>query len=191
MHEVQIKLVGDEAVMRMLNDLPQTAQMQVLRPAMRQAMTSITSALRSEAPMETGLLKRAMGATPVKTYRNVLFATAGARRGFERAVEPGKKGGVRLVRPSPHFLIRGMYRDPTKYLHIVEGGRKAVSAINVKSLYSAQSGRFFGKSVAAARPQPFVEKTFDRVANSVVVVISDSVAQGVVDAAARLGSQRT
>jgi hypothetical protein len=189
MRELEIRLIGDESVMRMLDELPGATQAQVIRPAMRDAMRTIGNALRSEAPEETGLLKRALGATPVKTYRNVLFATAGVRRGFRQAVTHNAKGRVRLTRKTPDQ--EGMYRNPTKYLHLVEGGRKALSVATAKALYSAQSGKFFGKRVQAAKPQPFVGRTFDRIADAVVVDVSETVAQGVVDAAARLGSRRT
>jgi phage gpG-like protein len=52
-------------------------------------------------------------------------------------------------------------RDPVKYLPIVTGGRKAITAKVSKILYSAATNRFFGKSVAAAKPNPFFERAFD------------------------------
>jgi len=164
MNEFSMKISGDEKILRMFSELPNAAQNRILKPLVREGGAMLALAIRDEAPSQSGLMKIAIGASSLKTYASdgLLFITAGVRRGYRRAVQAVGRGGLR------HFSKRksAMYpelpvQDPARYLHLVTGGRTAVHALNRAALYDRRTGRFFGKSVASAKANPFVSRTFN------------------------------
>jgi len=175
MREFTINFTGDLDVLRRLEALPARAQQRVLKPLMREGARQIAAAAKSEAPARTGLLATSLGPSKLRTYSGTqLFVAVGVRRGFRRAIHRTARGTLRY-RSKKATAAAGpdaQIANPVKYLHLVTGGRKAVAAAARKSLYSAMEGRFFGRSVAAAAPNPFMTRMFDSVAGSVVANIT-------------------
>ena len=171
--------------------LPDTVQERVLKPIMREAAAMVASAEKAEAPEETGLLKTALGASTTRTYRHEggsskLFIAVGARRGFRRAVQAtprGRKMGRVLSAARTEAGEGDQVRNPTKYLHLVTGGRKAIHATNAKILYAALANRFLGKSVEAAKPDPFMERAYQDVAGRVADFVTEAAAERIEAAA--------
>jgi hypothetical protein len=100
-----------------------------------------------------------------------MFITAGVRRGFKRAVTQGRGGKLRVR--SKAFTAANSdeaIQNPSKYLHLVTGGRKAIDA-DKKTLYDPRTDRFFGRHVAAAKVNPFVERGFDAAKEAVCQMI--------------------
>jgi HK97 gp10 family phage protein len=140
-YSISVKLEGLEGVLKRLGRLKkQTTRSKILRKAINAAARPVLKAARGLVPVQSGLLKKSLG-MKVKTYRKsgTVIAIIGPRTGFKREVTVG--GQKQL-------------RNPTKYAHLVELGRQAVRVKKKKVL--AGSGRFFGKSVQAARPQSFL-----------------------------------
>jgi hypothetical protein len=183
---VELQIFGTAEVAAMFGRLSVAAQSRVLKPIMVSASGQIAEALRGAAPEESGLLKRAMGSSVLKTYGETLFITAGVRRGFRRAVSLARTGRWRIRGKKATGSAGGeTIRDPAKYLHLVTGGRKAVEAINARVLYSAQSNTFFGRRAKAVAPRPFVQQTFGSVASAVSARICQEAAGRIVEEASR------
>lgn len=158
----------------MFQELPVAAQNRVLKPLVRDAGKKIAAAEKSESPKFSGLMQKAIGESSLKNYSGGrLFITAGVRRGFKRAIGRTKRGSLRVFSKKATAANAELpVQDPTKYLHLVTKGRKAIQAKNRKVLHDARTGHFFGKSVAAAQPNPFVSRAFDAVKDAVVSEIS-------------------
>jgi hypothetical protein len=173
MNDIRAYMTGNAAVQRMFMDLPKAVQDRVVKPLIQQGSKILDSAVKAAAPVESGLMKLAIGSSKLKTYGGgTIFITTGVRRGFRRAVTATKSGKLRVrSKPFTESNPGETVRDPVKYLHIVTGGRKAITATKTKLLYSAATNRFFGKSVAAAKPNPFVEKAFDAAKGQVAETI--------------------
>lgn len=158
---LQIDLSGDREVADLLARLSASAIDRAVKPALRSGSAGLAEALRGAAPQETGLLKRAMGTSLLKTYPSVFFITAGVRRGFRRSVSRTRMGRWRVRgKRATEAAGQESVRNPAKYLHLVTGGRKPVEATDARVLYSHQSGTFFGRRAAAAPSNPFVERAF-------------------------------
>jgi hypothetical protein len=172
MQEIRAYMTGDAAVQRMFMDLPKSTQDRVVKPLITQGSKILDDAAKAAAPVESGLMKLAIGSSKLKTYGGgTIFITTGVRRGFRRAITAGRGGKLRVrsksfTESNPNETVR----DPVKYLHLVVGGRKALVATS-KLLYSATTNKFFGKSVAAAKPNPFLERAFDTAKEQVVATI--------------------
>jgi hypothetical protein len=174
MGEFKMQLTGDKELLRLFEELPAAAQNRVLKPLLRSAGAQIALLERGEAPTQSGLLKTSLGASTLRSYSSTLFITAGVRQGFRRAVQgTNYRGGfARKVRyfgkqksaDYPELPVQ----DPVRYLHLVTGGRKALSATNKKVLFDARTGKFFGKSVQKQDANPFIERAFDEAKNTVV-----------------------
>ena len=173
MNEIRAYMTGDVAVQRMFMELPKAVQERVVKPLIAQGSKILDEAVKAEAPVESGLMKLAIGSSKLKTYSGgTIFITTGVRRGFRRAVTASKRGKLRVrskafTESNPQEAVR----NPVKYLHLVSGGRKAITAIKSKVLYSAETNKFFGKSVAAAKPNPFMERAFDAAKEQVAETI--------------------
>jgi HK97 gp10 family phage protein len=177
--EMRVNVSGCKELTAKLEQLPAKVQNVVLKKAVKSGSKVIEQAEKSQAPSESGLLKQSLGATSVKSYGTTIFSTVGARRGFRRAVVATKSGGVkRLGKKASAALSDANFRDPTKYLHIIERGRKAIDA-QEKILYSPVMNRFFGRQVAGVSANPFIERAFETAADAAVGVIQSETVEGI------------
>ena len=173
---------------RVFSGLPEKAQEQVMRPAMKLAATMVAEIERSEAPRESGLLALSLGASSTRTYRSAgsskLFIAVGVRRGFRSVVAAKKTGGVKVLRRAV-AADSGNVRNPAKYLRLVTGGRKAIEAVAHKVLYSSMANRFLGKRVAAAPANPFIDRAFQSSASRIAGRVAETAAPAIAALAAR------
>jgi len=184
-----VTISGDQHVADLFARLPDAVQNRLLRPMLAGAARQLAEELRSAAPAETGLLKQALGASAVKTYRSVLFVTSGVRRGFRRAVSLGPRSGKWRIRGAKATASadKATVRNPAKYLHLVTGGRTAVEARAGSVLYSAQSGIVFGRRAKEVTGRPFIQQTFASAAPRVATAVCREAALRIEDEAARQG----
>jgi len=181
-------ICDDSQVRRLFEQLSAAAQERVLKPLMVQCAKLLADAMRGQAPAESGLLRKAIGASTVKRYPSVLLVTAEVRRGFRRAVTASRTGRLRIRsraygKANPESA---KFRSPRKYVHLVVGGRKAVSIRSAKVLYSAYTGKFFGRSVVAAAPDPFVDRAFAAAQAQVLAHVKSEAPQRIAAEADRL-----
>jgi hypothetical protein len=188
MNEIRAYMTGDVAVQRMFMGLPKTVQDRVVKPLMLEGSRILDAAARAAAPVESGLMKLAIGSSKLKAYSGgTIFITTGVRRGFRRAVTATR--GSKLRARSKSFTeatTNETVRDPVRYLHLVSAGRKAITAVKSKILYDAATNRFFGKSVAAAKPNPFMARAFDAAKEQVAATILEKAPEMIEAEAARL-----
>lgn len=160
------KLDGMADVLARLKNLKESARNRVLRPAVAKATRLLAKRAKQTAPIgPTRLLRKSIGAK-VKVYRLAVVGVIGARTGFRT-------------------VINGRPVDPTKYLHLAELGRKAISVIRKKAL--ARGGEFFGRKVAAARGSRFLERAWAAGKAEAAAVITAEVAAGLEKLAAKKG----
>jgi len=117
---------------RALAALPKELQRQSESSALREGMNPVLKASRAAAPIgkgpHKGLLKKSIGLT-VRKGKNGITARVGARSGFK--IEIGKrtassnryaktrKGKLLVTKKGGQYTV---YKDPTKYSHLVEYG---------------------------------------------------------------------
>lgn len=117
---VNVRVIGDKALKRALEELPMNAQKRVMRKAVTYALTPMNTAAKRFAPVETGLLKRSIG-KKVKQYRTkgVTWGGVGARKGFGVSVE---KGGSAEIKIGKKRVVVTKSKDPVFYAIPVELG---------------------------------------------------------------------
>lgn len=161
---VAAKLEGLGPALGRLEKLRRGARGKILRKALNEGTKPVLSSAKGLAPRESGQLRKSLG-KKVKVYREsgAAVGLVGPRSGFKRQVTVEKRkvsaviGGKRTTRR----IGAVVYRNPVRYAHLVELGRKAVSVKNKKALVSA-GGTFYGRTVAAALPRPFLGRAWAR-----------------------------
>jgi hypothetical protein len=139
--KVGITLEGDKALRDAFSTLKRSLQKKHLRKAMNAAGKQLLWAVRGRTPKRTGLLYKSLG-RKVKTYKSgIVVAIVGARVGFRKPVGVRQKPGV--VRGVPRKAGEPIFADPTKYLHLVEGGHSG----------GAQPKRILAGSLQALGPE--------------------------------------
>lgn len=110
-----VRIEGAEDLSALLNEMPRELRKQILAVAVARAAQPVVRAAKGGVTVDTGSLKRALGAV-VRKYKNGADAVAvvGARRGYYAAGKALKKGADR----------RGAAM-PAKYAHLVEYGHVA------------------------------------------------------------------
>lgn len=142
---VKVKL-DDAAVSALayrLSELSTKRATAAVRKGVDKATQMVSADAKTRVPKRTRQLRKAIGRR-VRKYRAgaVVVGLVGPRRGF------------RIVLPN------GKTVDPVKYAHLVEFGRRAVTA-KKKLLADKLGGVVFGKSVRAAAPKPFLRPAYD------------------------------
>ena len=103
------RLKGAAELERRLLGLKQSLRNRALRPGVTKAARAIAKAVKAALPRgPTGLLRKSIGQKVFTSRSRGVMGLVGARTGFAATVN-----GVKV--------------DPTKYLHLVERGRKAVA----------------------------------------------------------------
>ena len=127
---IKASMSGVDGVLKSIQQLPNNVRRRGMRIALSAAGGEYKTATAARVPRETGLLKRSLGvkvAVPTNP-RKTAWVKVGARRGFRQRVERNKRGKLRAVSKQVQTLLpehaKTIYRNPTRYLHIVEGGSK-------------------------------------------------------------------
>jgi HK97 gp10 family phage protein len=143
---------GLDDVFKRLGHLNRTVRNRILRAAINEATKPLLDDAKQRAPRQSGLLRKSLG-RKVKTYRasGVVVAIIGPRS------KPSFKRQV-TVRDKRTGKTRSEYRNPVKYAHLQEQGRKAVRVKRGRVL--GRKGVYFGKQAAAALPRPFLRPAF-------------------------------
>lgn len=133
---IRASVDGIPDVMAALGRLKAAAARKVMRSAVTQGTKRVYKLARKASPKDSKTLQKSLG-QKVIVYRGsgTVVGIAGPREGFAREVD-------------------GRKRDPIRYAHIVERGRKGVRVRKARVLSSGK--RFFGQAVRPAPPQPFL-----------------------------------
>jgi hypothetical protein len=156
--EASFTLSGDRELLHMFAELPRRVQTRVLKPLLGDASQILVAAEQAEAPRLTGLLAEALGAGKFWQKHGTMLIATGARHGFLRQV---RAPGARFSRP----------QDPAKYMHLVSGGRKALTADRGKALDLWDRG-VFRTAVKKQEPNPFMDRAMNRAAEQVASQIT-------------------
>jgi len=146
---------GLQEVMQRLNKIATAPRRQLLRRAIQVAAQITTKAAKANVRTAgDGLLKRSIGSS-VKVYRKsgIAVAMVGPRTGFKRA--KGQK--IRTALGEKYAVANA---DPTKYAHLVEGGRAAVSPKEKRVM--AAAGIIYGTRARGVAARPFLRPAFDQ-----------------------------
>jgi hypothetical protein len=147
---------GIEQLARRLVGYKRGIRNKILRKAFREGAQPPKTFLKQNAPEDT------------KAYKKALFIKIGtSRRAGNTYAVIGPKTKVTVVDAS------GNKRRPSKYAHLIEGGRKANQARFSRVLTDGK--KFFGKRVRAVPGKHIVEKAIKRTGKKSVAIIESVV----------------
>src|SRR5437660_1353222 len=108
--KVRVKLKGVAEAISRMRHLKATIRNKITRKALGEVAKKINKDARAGIPVESGLLKKSEGWV-TRTYRNssTVVIMVGPRHGFKQLVTMKRGWGAG----------RQMWRDPTKYAHLV------------------------------------------------------------------------
>lgn len=131
----------------------------VTKQAVRAATQPLLVDMRASAPYRSGTLRKSVKKV-VRGYRKngIVVGLVGVSRGIS-----GTHNGKRVV--------------PANYAHLVEFGRKKVTAKNAKVLSSGAI--VFGRTAKAAEPKPFIRPAYDRQEQRMKHIARSEVKKGV------------
>lgn len=102
---IKAEIQGISELMKTLEKFPGAIQRRILRPALNAEGTRVLKEAKAKVPVDTKLLKKSLGKR-TKTYKNGgVVVIVGPRHGYKRQ-------------------IGGVWKNPTKYAHLVEYGVK-------------------------------------------------------------------
>jgi hypothetical protein len=182
--------------MQRMDNLKQGVRGKICRKAMDVATKPLQRDAKSRVSRQSGLLAASMG-RKVKTYRasGTTVGLVGPARGYKRSLalvlsSPGRLQGVTVDR----------FRDPVKYAHIIERGRKASVIRNKKALsgplgkiggigrggmrWFAGNSFILGKRVGPAAARPFLSRTWATMRGYATGLFANRVQQGIANVAA-------
>jgi HK97 gp10 family phage protein len=149
MSMLRFDMSGDPAVAAMFRDLSGAETKKAVRGAGRKAWRRVLTTAKSNAPTETGSLKRALGVKQ-KTIRSAIITKVGAVRG---AKARSQRNAARLARRGQGALSRrAARRNPANYIHLVERGTRA------HTIRRRGGGRV---QHPGAKPSHFLRRAFD------------------------------
>lgn len=127
--DLTFSVTGSEQVIRNVLALPKRIRRRAFRVALDAAGGEIKREVQKRAPVETGLLKRSMGVkTVVPDNERTAWTKVGPRRGFKAPLGRTKRGKLKAVSTKLQALLptsaNAIYRNPTRYAHLVEHGTK-------------------------------------------------------------------
>lgn len=145
---------GDEKLLRVLGQFSKTGASQAINRAVMTVASKAVAALRASAPKgPTGTLKKAI---KKKVYRNARADSVVAVVGADKAV---------VV-----VDAKGIAHRPSKYLHLIESGRAAVSVKKARVLSNLFT--VFGRTARAVAPNPIMERVASAIAPAVVPTVN-------------------
>lgn len=157
-----MKIVGLDRFRKSLLALEKKIRNKVTKAGVKAALKPVIQAVKQEVPADTGSLKKSIGEKS-KSYRGGTVQTAmvGARVGFKReiirTVSKRGKQKIKTKRTKLGATKRREVRDPAKYLHLAEGGRKAVKAQGGKLVFRGAGGKIVAvRSVKKAQGRRFM-----------------------------------
>lgn len=184
---VRIDIDGLDSVHRMLRGWSPPAQRRMLRPAITKGSRRLASAVRREAPNETGLLRSSVGYF-VRTYKNTgaVVGVIGPRKGFKKPVFISSRRSVvltpRNVAAYHHAAGRVVLRDPARYARIVHDGARPHAIVRRSGAVIAHPG---------AAPNRFVDRAVRSSWQAVSgIIVSEVKARLLATVRARLLGQR-
>lgn len=143
---VNVRLDGDKELMRALASVTGREQEVVVKRATNRSMRPVVKEARRNAPVETGLLRKSIGAR-TKWYRK------GAERGSGVAVT--------VVGPRKGFKVDG--RNPAMYAHLVHGGTQPHEIVPGEARALTVGGvTIMAVQHPGAKPNPFLGDAFDK-----------------------------
>lgn len=159
--------IGYPEIAAKLRDMPYKLRQRAIRRGVTKAARVVAKEAKARVPSKvTGLLKSSIGFR-VGTMKRTgeVYAVVGPRRGYGQAfnnLESLKRRRAKIRKAVRGVEMNGAnFRNPTRYAHLVEKGRKISDAARggPATVLKTVEGRFIGKRAAAASPRPFLKPT--------------------------------
>ena len=150
--EADFTIVGEKELLRTMKSLGVKTKMKLLRPAVAAGAKPIVKAAKRNAPVETGLLKIALGTKVIlNKSKQVAFGVIGARTSFKSK----KADKIEADLNAP--------RKPSNYAHLVEFGAKSHFVIPKRREALKISDSQFASKVEIPRipHKPFLRPAFN------------------------------
>lgn len=202
--EIRVDMLGAKDLQRMLVGWKPAAMRRIVRPGVDKSSRVVSRAAKARVSVETGLLKRSIGVR-VRTYPSGnVVGVVGPRKGFKRPIIRTRATGKGQAKGTAG--IRLVYRDPTKYAHLVEGGTRAhalgkgsrlvrksavvTAATRGKyrrgAVYATSAGEQQGRRHPGATPKPFLEPAFRASLPAMRQTMREEIKKGVLKEARRM-----
>jgi HK97 gp10 family phage protein len=199
--KVRVKIEGLRPLLAKLDGLKRTVQKSAIRKAVDAAGKVVLDAAKAAVPTNTELLKKSLGKKVIVGRKSgVAVAIVGPRTGFKvTRVDPrtaktqtaysggtmdriDRNGKFRKGRPPKKIILRIGSRspvasNPTQYAHLVEGGRRGVTA---KGRALLLSGIGFRKSAGPVTGTKFLENSLNRSKAAIVAAMAKAIDEALV-----------
>lgn len=157
--DISISVSGCDEISALLKQLPSDLMEKWGRRGLLAAAEITVMAVQGKMPIDTGTAFESIAPTRIKLYpaSGTLFTAVEPKKGFKRY---------------------GRY--PRKYMHLIEGGRKALVPTNKKAMHPALGEKFFTKAAAVA-PHPVFQPARDSVMGAAKVAIEIELEKGIAE----------
>lgn len=189
---IRVKVEGAPATIQKMNGLRESVRNRVFRNAMNDAARKgVSMAKGFLKPKRTGLLSKAMAFKTKQSGKDRGYRAIGADRGFKATVAgsrwqttfpmgttvtltgKGKRGSkprTAKIAAKGFNLTAGLALDPSKYAHLVEGGRKLTRPKKSKAMFfrvskrGSNSALVWSQKAKAVQGQKFMEPMAEKLA---------------------------
>ena len=178
--DIKIEWTGGEKMQRLFDELPRKLQERHMVIAIKTACAPLLHAMRAGAPVESGTLKKniklKVGGVKAKLIAYGIVGPASAKVATSARTGGKFKGKMRAVGKKRLNAMGGkefydvQFRNPKRYAHLVEGGRKAVTP---KKKVLARGTHVFGTRAKAVAPRPFIKPAFEATKDQVFQRLAD------------------
>ncbi len=184
--DLTLSVRGCNEIAALLAKLPEELQYRHGKRGLEAAAEVTVSAVKGRMPVATGLAKASIGRSPVRVYRQsgTLFTAVEPRKGFRRVITLTRRGGTRIRGRKMEEVPKnatGRVQNPRKYMHLIEGGRKAIVPVNRKALHPALSPNAFFRRAGPAAGHPVFQPARDASEGAAKDVILAELERGVAD----------
>jgi hypothetical protein len=163
---LNVQMTGVKECLAALKDVPAGIQRKHMRIAMNAAGGILKTGAVGRVPKRTGLLKQSLGVKVTQKKTGDWYVVVGAKRGMSRGIKTTRKGNVRALSKKATSNLRftpggsSTRINPTRYLHLVEGGtRSHFVSIKSKRVLAGNGGIWGTKAAIRAKPARFLAAT--------------------------------
>ena len=145
---------GEEAVSKVLADLPVKVRQRFSLTATKAALGVLLVAAKARAPIDSGALRDSLIVTTKR---------ARGQKGILARVGPDAKVAVQVTRVLPNGSLKDEVARPVKYAHLVELGHAPAGHVNI-------GGNIVGK-------KPFIRPAFDATKEQIIKLFGERISK--------------
>lgn len=185
---INMNLFGDKQLRRNFFELSDKVRRKLARRAARAATRPIVRAAKARAPVDTGALRDSIGVRSIKmrprSETSLIIVGPLSETTFRWKTAGGE------WRSEAQFGAAGtVKRNPAKYAHLVEFGRKFVTPTQGRVMIT-EEGQIIGRRARGVRPRPFMRPAIDSASGKAIERARKNLAKNIIAETRKL-AQRT